>query len=149
VDGKSNLKLPPCHFCYGCSISSSGDVGCDRQPTASHKFGASLGGSMLLGGIREAQPTSRRLLEWPGLRFFPGLSIAITRQWKRGIIGLKPGQVRDCARESIPPLHRQSQRLGLTTIVMVKRQLWNQTTTQVRFTSVVFRRMTIQPGDSV
>lgn len=35
----------------------------------------------------------------------------------------------------LPPLHRQSQWSGLTTVVMVKsrRQLWNQTTTQVRF----------------
>ncbi len=35
----------------------------------------------------------------------------------------------------LPPLHRQSQWLGLTTVVMVKRtrQLWNQTTTQVCF----------------
>jgi predicted transposase YbfD/YdcC len=34
-----------------------------------------------------------------------------------------------------PPLHRQSQWLGLTTVVMVRstRQLWNGTTTQVRF----------------
>jgi predicted transposase YbfD/YdcC len=35
----------------------------------------------------------------------------------------------------LPPLHRQSQWLGLTTVVMVRstRQLWNGTTTQVRF----------------
>ena len=35
----------------------------------------------------------------------------------------------------LPPLHRQSQWLGLTTVVMVRsrRQLWNKTTTEVRF----------------
>ncbi len=35
----------------------------------------------------------------------------------------------------LPPLHRQRQWLGLTTVVMVKsrRQLWNKTTTSVRF----------------
>ena len=35
----------------------------------------------------------------------------------------------------LPPLHRQSQWMGLTTVVMVKstRQLWNKTTTAVRF----------------
>ncbi len=35
----------------------------------------------------------------------------------------------------LPPLHRQSQWLGLTTVVMVKRrrQLWNKTTTEVCF----------------
>ena len=35
----------------------------------------------------------------------------------------------------LPPLHRQRQWLGLTTVVMVKsrRQLWNKTTTTVRF----------------
>jgi predicted transposase YbfD/YdcC len=35
----------------------------------------------------------------------------------------------------LPPLHRQDQWLGLTTVVMVKsrRQLWNKTTTEVRF----------------
>ncbi len=35
----------------------------------------------------------------------------------------------------LPPLHRQSQWLGLTTVVMVRsqRQLWNKTTTKVRF----------------
>ena len=35
----------------------------------------------------------------------------------------------------LPPLHRQSKWMGLTTVVMVKstRQLWNKTTTAVRF----------------
>jgi predicted transposase YbfD/YdcC len=35
----------------------------------------------------------------------------------------------------LPPLHRQSQWLGLATVVMVRsqRQLWNKTTTKVRF----------------
>ncbi len=35
----------------------------------------------------------------------------------------------------LPPLHRQRQWLGLTTVVMVlsRRQLWNKTTTTVRF----------------
>ncbi len=35
----------------------------------------------------------------------------------------------------LPPLHRQSQWLGLTSVVMVRtqRQLWNKTTTEVRF----------------
>ncbi len=35
----------------------------------------------------------------------------------------------------LPPLHRQSQWVGLTTVVMVKRrrQLWNKTTTEVCF----------------
>jgi len=35
----------------------------------------------------------------------------------------------------LPPLHRQSQWLGLTTVVMVRstRQLWNETSTAVRF----------------
>ncbi|NEP29109.1 MAG: ISAs1 family transposase [Moorea sp. SIO3I6] len=34
----------------------------------------------------------------------------------------------------LPPLHRQNQWLGLTTVVMVRsyRQLWNKTTTEVR-----------------
>jgi predicted transposase YbfD/YdcC len=35
----------------------------------------------------------------------------------------------------LPPLHRQSQWLGLTSLIMVRstRQLWNKTTTEVRF----------------
>lgn len=35
----------------------------------------------------------------------------------------------------LPPLHRQSQWVGLTSVILVKsiRQLWNKTTTEVRF----------------
>jgi len=49
--------------------------------------------------------------------------------------------------QALPPLHRQSQWVGLTSVILVKsiRQLWNKTTTEVRFTSVVWRRM---PSDT-
>jgi len=62
--------------------------------------------------------------------------------------GTSPGETRQVWAVSVrqlPPLHRQSQWVGLTSVILVKsiRQLWNKTT-EVRF-SVVWRRM---PSDT-
>ena len=63
------------------------------------------------------------------------LSTAIRKQWRRDTIDLKPATVFAVPVSQLPPLHRQSQWVGLTTVVMVKRrrQLWNKTTTEVCF----------------
>ncbi len=49
--------------------------------------------------------------------------------------GMETRQVWAVPGSELPPLHRQGQWVGLTTVVMVRstRQLWNKTTTEVRF----------------
>ena len=55
--------------------------------------------------------------------------------WSRGITGQNIDNCGPCPSTQLPPLPRQSQWLGLTTVVMVRstRVLWNKTTTEVRF----------------
>lgn len=66
---------------------------------------------------------------------FSGIEYSYQDTVEAGHHRLETRQVWAVSVSQLPPLHRQSQWLGLTTVVMVKRtrQLWNKTTTQVCF----------------
>lgn len=66
---------------------------------------------------------------------FSGIEHSYHSSVEAGHHRIETRQVWSVPVSQLPPLHRQSQWLGLTTVVMVKRtrQLWNKTTTEVCF----------------
>jgi predicted transposase YbfD/YdcC len=66
---------------------------------------------------------------------FSGIDYSYHETVEAGHHRIETRQVWAVSVSQLPPLHRQSQWLGLTTVVMVKRtrQLWNKTTTEVCF----------------
>jgi predicted transposase YbfD/YdcC len=66
---------------------------------------------------------------------FPGIEYSYHESVEAGHHRIETRQVWAVSVSQLPPLHRQSQWLGLTTVVMVKRtrQLWNKTTTEICF----------------
>lgn len=66
---------------------------------------------------------------------FSGIEYSYHHRVETGHYRIETRQVWAVSLSELPALHRQSQWLGLTTVVMVKRtrQLWNQTTTEICF----------------
>ncbi len=64
-----------------------------------------------------------------------GIEFSYSETMETGHHRIETRQVWAVPVSQLPPLHRQSQWAGLTTVVMVRsrRQLWNKTTTKVRF----------------
>ncbi len=81
---------------------------------------------------------SQQVSDWfkqPEAKNWQGIEFSYSETVESGHHRIDSRQVWAVPVSQLPPLHRQSQWVGLTTVVMVKstRQLWNKTTREVRF----------------
>lgn len=95
-------------------------------------------GDYVLGLKANQGKLSQQVQEWfkqAEAQSWQGIDYSYHATTESGHHRIETRQVWAVSVSELPPLHRQSQWVGLTTVVMVRstRQLWNKTTTEVRF----------------